>query len=83
MVSAPAIVRDGVLTCLQNGWTARFEVDTSDWHNWLETACTFTFRSSHGTFTARKERAGNGCIGERIASVMANSVACTWANRKS
>ena len=59
MVSAPPIVQDGVLTCLQNGWTARFEVDTSDWHDWLETACTFTFRSSHGTFTARKERAGN------------------------
>jgi len=59
MVSAPPIVQDGVLTCLQNGWTARFEVDTSEWHDWLETACTFTFRSSHGTFTARKERASN------------------------
>ena len=59
MVSAAPIVQDGVLTCLQNGWTARFEVDTSDWHDWLETSCTFTFRGSHGTFTARKERAGN------------------------
>ena len=58
-MSDPSIVQDGVLTCLQNGCTARFEVDTSDWHDWLETACTFTFRSSHGTFTARKERAGN------------------------
>jgi hypothetical protein len=59
MMSAPPIVQDGVLTCLQNGWTARFEVDTSDWRDWLETASTFTFRSSHGTFTARKEQAGN------------------------
>jgi predicted ATPase/DNA-binding CsgD family transcriptional regulator len=58
-VSDPPIVQDGVLTCLQNGCTARFKVDTSDWHDWLETACTFTFRSSYGTFTARKERAGN------------------------
>src|SRR5947209_2200308 len=59
MVSAPPFVQDGILTCLQNGCTARFEVDTSDWHDWLETACTFTFRSSHSTFTARKERASN------------------------
>ncbi|MGZ3627575.1 MAG: tetratricopeptide repeat protein [Ktedonobacteraceae bacterium] len=59
MVSAPPIIQDGVLTCLQNGCTATFEVGTSDWYAWLETTCTFTFRSSHGTFTARKERAGN------------------------
>ncbi|HET8845045.1 MAG TPA: AAA family ATPase, partial [Ktedonobacteraceae bacterium] len=35
-------------------------VGTSDWYVWLRTASAFSFRSSFGQFTARRERAGNG-----------------------
>ncbi len=34
-------------------------VGTPDWYAWLTTASTFAFTSDSGTFTARKERAGN------------------------
>jgi hypothetical protein len=34
-------------------------VGTSAWYNWLTTATTFAFIGDSGTFTARKERAGN------------------------
>ena len=34
-------------------------VGTPDWFAWLTTASTFAFTSDSGTFTARKERAGN------------------------
>ena len=34
-------------------------VGTPDWFTWLTTASTFAFTSESGTFTARKERAGN------------------------
>jgi LuxR family maltose regulon positive regulatory protein len=34
-------------------------VGTPDWYAWLATASTFAFSSDSGTFTARKEQAGN------------------------
>ena len=34
-------------------------VETPAWYTWLESASTFAFTSEAGTFTARKERAGN------------------------
>src|SRR5438045_2179998 len=34
-------------------------VETPAWFAWLATASTFAFTSDNGTFTARKERAGN------------------------
>src|SRR5215469_2897669 len=34
-------------------------VGTPAWYNWLTTAMTFAFTGDNGTFTARKERAGN------------------------
>src|SRR2546426_7372350 len=34
-------------------------VGTPAWYNWLTTATTFAFTGDSGTFTARKERAGN------------------------
>jgi hypothetical protein len=34
-------------------------VGTPAWYGWLTTATTFAFTSDSGTFTARKERAGN------------------------
>src|SRR6516225_6772522 len=59
MARTPPIVEDGMLTYSQDGQTAQLAVDTPDWHTWLETASTFTFRSASGSFTARKEQAGN------------------------
>src|SRR5207248_5064957 len=38
-------------------------VGTSAWYAWLTTASTFAFSSDAGSFTARKERAGNQCGG--------------------
>ncbi len=34
-------------------------LETPAWYAWLESASTFAFTSEEGTFTARKERAGN------------------------
>jgi predicted ATPase/class 3 adenylate cyclase len=59
MASTPSIIQGNTLTYQQNGQPAQLMVDTSDWYAWLQTASTFTFCSEHGTFTARKERAGN------------------------
>src|SRR5215471_7427650 len=59
MARTPPIVQDGMLTYSQDGQTAQLAVDTPDWHDWLETASTFNFRSGSRTFTARKEQAGN------------------------
>jgi predicted ATPase/DNA-binding CsgD family transcriptional regulator len=59
MAKTPPIVKDGLLTYPQGGSSAQVEVDSADWYTWLETASSFAFRSGHGSFTARKERAGN------------------------
>jgi hypothetical protein len=59
MAKTPPIVKDGILTYQQSGSSAQVEVDSADWYTWLETASTFTFRSESGSFTARKEQAGN------------------------
>jgi predicted ATPase/DNA-binding CsgD family transcriptional regulator len=39
-------------------------VGTPEWYTWLKTASTFAFRSDYGSFTARKESAGNKRGGE-------------------
>ncbi len=59
MAQAPPIIQGETLTYQQDGHTAQVVVGTSGWYTWLETASTFTFRSEYGSFTARKERAGN------------------------
>jgi predicted ATPase/DNA-binding CsgD family transcriptional regulator len=59
MAQAPPIIQGETLTYQQDGHTAQVVVGTSGWYAWLETASTFTFRSVYGSFTARKERAGN------------------------
>jgi hypothetical protein len=59
MAHRPPIVKDGLLTYPQGGSSAQVEVDSADWYTWLETASSFAFRSEQGSFTARKERAGN------------------------
>ncbi|HEV2656856.1 MAG TPA: AAA family ATPase, partial [Ktedonobacteraceae bacterium] len=42
-----------------DGRTQEIILETSEWYTWLDIASMFTFRSTIGTFTARKERAGN------------------------
>ena len=54
----PAVQEDMLIYQL-DGRTQMITLDTSEWYTWLVTASTFTFRSPFGTFTARKERAGN------------------------
>jgi predicted ATPase/DNA-binding CsgD family transcriptional regulator len=64
MTSPPPRIQGNILTYHQSGQPAQLLVDTSDWYAWLRTASTFTFQSEHGTFTARKERAGSRRGGE-------------------
>src|SRR5437588_12477086 len=52
-------VRDTALFYQDHGQTQGLLVEAPEWYDWLETASTFTFESSHGSFTARKERSGN------------------------
>src|SRR5947209_8248276 len=64
MTSPPPLIQGNILTYHQSGQSAQVLVDTADWYAWLPTASTFTFHSEHGTFTARKERAGSRRGGE-------------------
>ncbi len=59
MAQTPSIIQGETLVYQQDEQPAQLVVGTSGWFSWLETASTFTFRSEHGTFSARKERAGN------------------------
>src|SRR5260370_6800525 len=59
MAQTPSIIQGETLVYQQDEQPAQLVVGTSSWYSWLETASTFTFRSEHGSFTARKERAGN------------------------
>ena len=59
MAQTPPIILDEVLTYQQDDSTAQVIVGSAGWYAWLETASTFAFRSGEGSFTARKERAGN------------------------
>src|SRR5215470_6853023 len=53
------VVQGETLLYLSNGRHDRVQVGTPAWSAWLESATRFAFRSPFGTFTARKERAGN------------------------
>jgi predicted ATPase/DNA-binding CsgD family transcriptional regulator len=64
MTSPPPRIQGNILTYHQSGQSAQLLVDTSDWYAWLRSASTFAFQSEHGTFTARKERAGSRRGGE-------------------
>src|SRR5947209_5005452 len=44
----------------EQGHEQTVPVGTPAWYAWLQTARAFTFRTSSGQFTARRERAGNG-----------------------
>jgi LuxR family maltose regulon positive regulatory protein len=59
MAKTTPIVRGNTLTYQQDEQEQVLLVETPAWYAWLETAPTFAFTSEAGTFTARKERAGN------------------------
>ncbi len=52
-------VHDDQLVYQQNGQARVLTVGTPAWYAWLLTNSTFTFRGNVGSFTARKEQAGN------------------------
>ncbi len=52
-------VQEDTLVYQLDGRTQEIVLETSEWYAWLGIASMFTFRSATGTFTARKERAGN------------------------
>lgn len=53
------MVQEDRLVYQLDGRTQEVLLGTPEWYAWLAMASTFTFRSTSGTFTARKERAGN------------------------
>ena len=59
MAKMTPIVRGDRLIFQQGEDEQGLLVETPAWYAWLETASTFAFSSDTGTFTARKERAGN------------------------
>ncbi len=59
MARTTPIVQVDVLIYQRDGEECSLAVGTPAWYAWLETVTTFAFSSSYGTFTARKEQAGN------------------------
>jgi LuxR family transcriptional regulator, maltose regulon positive regulatory protein len=59
MAKMTPIVRGDTLVYQQDEREQVLVVETPAWYAWLATATTFAFTSDSGTFTARKERAGN------------------------
>ncbi len=59
MAPTPPLVQGELLTYQQDGQSAQVTVGSAAWFRWLENASTFTYRTEHGTFTARLERSGN------------------------
>jgi len=53
------LVRFDTLLYQQNGLQHSLTVGTSEWYAWLNNFPTFAFSSEYGSFTARKETAGN------------------------
>src|SRR5579863_776945 len=53
------LVRDTLLVDRREEHEQMLTVETPEWYAWLADAETFTFTSPSGTFTARKEQAGN------------------------
>lgn len=59
MAPTPPLVQGEQLTYQQDEQSIQVTVGSAGWFGWLETATSFTYRSEHGTFTARLERASN------------------------
>src|SRR5208337_2101453 len=52
-------VQSGRLSFQRDAQTYQLTVGTPDWYTWLDTATSFSFNAPEGSFTARRERAGN------------------------
>jgi len=59
MAKMTPLVRGDTLVYQQDEYEQALVVGTPAWYAWLTTASTFAFSSGAGSFTARKERAGN------------------------
>ena len=59
MARTTPIVQGDVLIYQRDGAECSLAVGTPAWYAWLEIVTTFAFSSSYGTFTARREQAGN------------------------
>ena len=59
MAKMTPTVRGDKLVYQQDEHEQMLVLETPAWYAWLESASTFAFTSEEGTFTARKERAGN------------------------
>lgn len=59
MTRTTPTVHNSRLFYQRDGLDCQLVVGTPDWYAWLDTATSFAFRSTQGSFTARKERAGN------------------------
>ncbi len=59
MTQSTPVLRDGILTYQQQNVTHTIVVGTPLWESWLRDAKAFIVEHELGTFTARKERAGN------------------------
>lgn len=59
MARSTPIVRGGTLFYQCDGQDCQVSVGSPGWYDWLGAHRTFAFRSDEGSFTARRERAGN------------------------
>lgn len=59
MAPTSPLIQGKILTYQRDGQAQTLVVGTPAWYAWLQTTTTFTFTSDKGTFTARRERAGN------------------------
>ncbi len=56
---ATALVEGETLSYQRDGERYELRVGTPDWYDWLQTATSFRVRGPFGTFTVRREQAGN------------------------
>jgi LuxR family maltose regulon positive regulatory protein len=64
MAYSTPLVRFDILHYQQNGQQYTLKVGTPEWYTWLNNFPKFAFSSEYGSFTARKEPAGNRRGGE-------------------
>jgi LuxR family transcriptional regulator, maltose regulon positive regulatory protein len=64
MARSTPLVQFDTLQYHQNGQEYTLIVGTPEWYAWLNAVSTFAFSSEYGSFTARKEPAGNRRGGE-------------------
>jgi predicted ATPase/DNA-binding CsgD family transcriptional regulator len=53
------VIQENILFSQRDGQVSQLTVGTPAWYTWLNTATAFAFRSTIGTFTARREQAGH------------------------